>query len=212
MRHTPARYGAQRVDLLRVSIEVSPGAAHKASDERSPRRAQAGAVVERPKVMRSRCRAPPAGEAAARRLLADGINVNITLLFAIDAYAVVIESYITAAREERAKRGLPLSAIASVASFFVSRVDTEVDKRLDGARRRRIRARRGGEGLSRTRSRRQCEARVRALPGEILRRALGGARIARRCQRASSAPRRAPARRTPPIAMWSTSRISSALT
>jgi transaldolase len=70
------------------------------------------------------------GAAATRRLLADGINVNITLLFSVEAHAAVIESYI-AALEERAKRGLPLSTIASVASYFVRRVDTEADKRLD---------------------------------------------------------------------------------
>jgi transaldolase len=71
-----------------------------------------------------------AGAAAARRLLADGINVNITLLFAVSAHAAVIESYL-GALEERASRGLPLSSVASVASFFVSRVDTESEKRLD---------------------------------------------------------------------------------
>jgi transaldolase len=86
-------------------------------------------VVERSNVM-IKVPGTAAGAAAARRLLADGINVNITLLFSVEAYAAVIESYI-AALEERAKRGLPLSTIASVASFFVSRVDTEAAKRLD---------------------------------------------------------------------------------
>lgn len=111
-----------------VSIEVSPGAAHSVDDTISEVR-RLWAVVERPNVM---IKVPGTGEgaAAARRLLADGINVNITLLFSLDAYAAVIESYL-AALEERAKRGLPLSTIASVASFFVSRVDTEVEKRLD---------------------------------------------------------------------------------
>ena len=111
-----------------VSIEVSPGAAHRVDDTIAEAR-RLWAVVERPNVM-IKVPGTAAGAAAARRLLADGINVNITLLFAVDAYAVVIESYISAL-EERAKRGLPLSAIASVASFFVSRVDTEAEKRLD---------------------------------------------------------------------------------
>jgi transaldolase len=111
-----------------VSIEVSPGAAHSVDDTIAEAR-RLWAVVERPNVM-IKVPGTAAGAAAARRLLADGINVNITLLFSVDAYAVVIESYITAL-EERAKRGLPLSAIASVASFFVSRVDTEAEKRLD---------------------------------------------------------------------------------
>ena len=87
------------------------------------------AVVDRPNVM-IKVPGTVEGAAAARRLLADGINVNITLLFSIDAYAAIIESYL-AALEERASRGLPLSSIASVASFFVSRVDTEAEKRLD---------------------------------------------------------------------------------
>jgi transaldolase len=111
-----------------VSIEVSPGAAHSVDDTIAEAR-RLWAVVERPNVM-IKVPGTVAGAAAARRLLADGINVNITLLFSVDAYAEVIESYISAL-EERAKRGLPLSAIASVASFFVSRVDTEAEKRLD---------------------------------------------------------------------------------
>ena len=111
-----------------VSIEVSPGAANSVEDTISEAR-RLWAVVERPNVM-IKVPGTAAGAAAARRLLADGINVNITLLFSVDAYAAVIESYL-AALEERAMRGLPLSTIASVASFFVSRVDTEAEKRLD---------------------------------------------------------------------------------
>ncbi|MBA2684187.1 MAG: transaldolase [Gemmatimonadaceae bacterium] len=111
-----------------VSIEVSPGTAHSVDDTIAEAR-RLWAVVKRPNVM-IKVPGTSEGAAAARRLLADGINVNITLLFAVDAYAAVIESYISAL-EERAKRGLPLSAIASVASFFVSRVDTEAEKRLD---------------------------------------------------------------------------------
>jgi transaldolase len=111
-----------------VSIEVSPGAAHSVDDTIAEAR-RLWAEVDRPNVM-IKVPGTTEGAAAARRLLADGINVNITLLFSVEAHAAVIESYI-AALEERAKRGLPLSAIASVASYFVSRVDTEADKRLD---------------------------------------------------------------------------------
>ncbi|MDQ2767779.1 MAG: transaldolase [Gemmatimonadota bacterium] len=111
-----------------VSIEVSPGAAHSVDDTIAEAR-RLWAVVDRPNVM-IKVPGTTEGAAAARRLLADGINVNITLLFSVDAYAAIIESYLSAL-EERAKRGLPLSAIASVASFFVSRVDTEAEKRLD---------------------------------------------------------------------------------
>jgi transaldolase len=71
-----------------------------------------------------------AGALAVRQLIADGININITLLFAVSAYDRIIESYL-AGLEQRAASGNPIDRIASVASFFVSRVDTEVDKRLD---------------------------------------------------------------------------------
>ncbi|HMA00933.1 MAG: transaldolase [Gemmatimonas sp.] len=111
-----------------VSIEVSPGAAHDVDDTIAEAR-RLWAVVDRPNVM-IKVPGTSAGADAARRLLADGINVNITLLFSVNAHAAVIESYL-AALEERASRGMPLSSIASVASFFVSRVDTEAEKRLD---------------------------------------------------------------------------------
>ena len=65
-----------------------------------------------------------------RRLIAEGINVNITLLFAIEAHERVIEAYM-AGLEDRVKAGRPIDGLASVASFFVSRVDSEIDKRLD---------------------------------------------------------------------------------
>jgi len=111
-----------------VSIEVSPGTAHSVDDTIAEAR-RLWATVGRPNVM-IKVPGTAAGAAAARRLLADGINVNITLLFAVSAHDAVIESYL-AALEERVSRGLPLSAVASVASFFVSRVDTESEKRLD---------------------------------------------------------------------------------
>jgi transaldolase len=70
------------------------------------------------------------GAKAVRRLIADGVNVNITLLFAIEAHARVIDAYMSGL-EDRDRAGRSISGLASVASFFVSRVDTEVDKRLD---------------------------------------------------------------------------------
>jgi transaldolase len=111
-----------------VSIEVSPGSAHS-EDETIAEARRLWASVARPNGL-IKVPGTPEGAAAERRLLADGINVNITLLFSIQAYDAVIESYLSAL-EERARRGLPLSAISSVASFFVSRVDTETEKRLD---------------------------------------------------------------------------------
>jgi transaldolase len=86
-------------------------------------------TVDRPNVM---VKVPGTGEAASavRTLITEGINVNITLLFAIDAHERVIDAYIEGL-EERVKKRQPIDGIASVASFFVSRVDTEIDKRLD---------------------------------------------------------------------------------
>src|SRR5437763_5957229 len=72
------------------------------------------------------------GAKAVRLLTANGVNVNITLLFSIDAHRSVIDAYM-AGLEDRLAAGKPIDSIHSVASFFVSRVDTEVDKRLDAA-------------------------------------------------------------------------------
>jgi len=111
-----------------VSIEVSPGAAHDVEETLTEAR-RLWAVVDRPNVM---IKVPGTrdGAIAVRRLIADGINVNITLLFALDAYGDVIEAYL-GGLEDRVRVGKPVDRIASVASFFVSRVDTEVDKRID---------------------------------------------------------------------------------
>jgi transaldolase len=123
----PVHEKAKGVDGY-VSIEVSPGAAHDVEDTITEAR-RLWSVVGRPNVM-IKVPGTPEGAKATRRLVAEGINVNITLLFSVDAYATIIEAYLSAL-EERASRGLPLSSIASVASFFVSRVDTEAEKRLD---------------------------------------------------------------------------------
>jgi transaldolase/glucose-6-phosphate isomerase len=72
----------------------------------------------------------PAGIPAIEELTAAGVNVNITLLFSLDGYKQVLEAYIRGL-ERRAKKKLPISKISSVASFFVSRVDSVIDKKLD---------------------------------------------------------------------------------
>ncbi|HVX29361.1 MAG TPA: bifunctional transaldolase/phosoglucose isomerase [Nitrolancea sp.] len=72
----------------------------------------------------------PAGVPAVEELIAEGINVNITLMFSIQNYLDVVEAYMRGL-ERRVEQGLPIDSVASVASFFVSRVDTEVDKRID---------------------------------------------------------------------------------
>ena len=110
-----------------VSIEVSPGAAHdtKATIDEARRLWR---TVDRPNVM-IKVPGTANGAEAVKRLIADGINVNITLLFAIEAHDRVINAYMTGL-EERVRDGKPVAGIASVASFFVSRVDSEIDKRL----------------------------------------------------------------------------------
>ena len=110
-----------------VSIEVSPGAANdmRATVAEAER---LWATVKRPNVM-IKIPGTAEGAKAVERAIAAGININITLLFSIDAYAQVIEAYIRGL-EERVKAGKDISTIHSVASFFVSRVDSEVDKRL----------------------------------------------------------------------------------
>ncbi len=111
-----------------VSIEVSPNVANDA-DATVEEAHRLWKLVNRPNVM-IKVPGTEEGSKALRRLIADGLNVNVTLLFAVDAYARVIEAYL-AGLEDRMKAGGDLQRIASVASFFVSRVDTEVDARLD---------------------------------------------------------------------------------
>jgi transaldolase len=110
-----------------VSIECSPGVANDANATIAEAR-RLWNTVGRPNVM-VKVPGTPDGVVAVRRLLADGINVNITLLFSIDAYSTVIDAY-QAGIQDRLRTGAPVDRIASVASFFVSRVDTEIDKRL----------------------------------------------------------------------------------
>ncbi len=112
-----------------VSIEVSPGVSHSA-DATVEEARRLWKTVDRPNVM-VKVPGTPEGALAVRRLIAEGINVNITLLFAIEAHERVIEAYL-AGLEDRVKARQPIDGLASVASFFVSRVDTDIDKRLDG--------------------------------------------------------------------------------
>jgi transaldolase len=111
-----------------VSIEISPGVSHDA-DAAVEEARRLWKTVDRPNVM-VKVPGTPEGAIAVRRLIAEGINVNITLLFALDAHERVIDAYL-AGLEDRVKARQPIDGLASVASFFVSRVDTEVDGRLD---------------------------------------------------------------------------------
>jgi len=111
-----------------VSIEVSPGVANDCgkSVEEAIRLWK---TVDRPNVM-VKVPGTEQGALAVRDLISRGVNVNITLLFSLDAHTRVINAYMTGL-EDRVARGEPIDGIFSVASFFVSRVDTEVDKRID---------------------------------------------------------------------------------
>ncbi len=88
-------------------------------------------VVKKPNLM-VKIPATPNGVPAIRRTIAAGINVNVTLLFSVDAYEQVVEAYI-AGLEDLKARGGDVSKIGSVASFFVSRIDSAADKKLDAA-------------------------------------------------------------------------------
>jgi len=127
--HFAAVYSSTRGADGYVSIEVSPGVSGSA-DATVEEARRLWKTVDRPNVM-VKVPGTPEGAIAVRRLIAEGINVNITLLFAIEAHERVIEAYL-AGLEDRVKAGKPIDGLASVASFFVSRVDTEIDKRLDG--------------------------------------------------------------------------------
>ncbi|HEX5513607.1 MAG TPA: transaldolase, partial [Gammaproteobacteria bacterium] len=111
-----------------VSIEVSPTLAHNAAGTVAEAR-KLHAWVDRPNVM-IKVPATVEGLTAIETLIADGINVNVTLLFAVERYAAVAEAFIRGL-EQRAAAGKPVDHVASVASFFVSRVDTAVDKQLE---------------------------------------------------------------------------------
>src|SRR6266849_2993978 len=111
-----------------VSLEVSPDLAHD-TDATIAEVRRFWKLVDRPNLL-IKIPATPEGIPAVQAALSEGINVNITLIFSIQAYRNVTEAYLSAL-EERNASGKDISHIASVASFFVSRVDTLVDKLLD---------------------------------------------------------------------------------
>jgi transaldolase len=113
-----------------VSLEVSPGVARDATATVAEAR-RLWQLVNRPNVM---IKIPGTREAwrAIERCLYDGININVTLLFSLEHYEAVADAYVRAL-EARVAQGLPIAHIASAASLFVSRVDSEVDKRIDAS-------------------------------------------------------------------------------
>ena len=111
-----------------ASIEVSPDLAHSTQASIDEAR-RLWTAVDRPNLM-VKIPGTEDGVPAVRALTAEGINVNITLLFAIDMYRAVAEAFI-AGLEDRVASGGDVSRVSSVASFFVSRVDTQIDKTID---------------------------------------------------------------------------------
>jgi transaldolase len=112
----------------RVSLEVDPRLAYRSEETIAEARALAW-LVNRPNLF-IKIPATEAGLPAITASLAEGVSVNVTLIFSLERYGQVMEAFL-AGLEQAAANGRDLSGIGSVASFFVSRVDTEVDKRLD---------------------------------------------------------------------------------
>jgi len=132
----------------RVSIEVDPRIAH--DTEKTTAEAKAlWWLVSRPNVM-IKIPATKAGLPAITAATAAGISVNVTLIFSIDRYRDVMEAYLSGLEKARIA-GVDLSTIRSVASFFVSRVDTEIDKRLDKIGTEQAKEVRGKAGIANAR-------------------------------------------------------------
>jgi len=110
-----------------VSIEVSPDIAHD-TEATAAQAQQLWARVKRPNLM-VKIPATKEGIPAIRKSIAAGVNINITLIFSLKRYAEVMDAYLSGL-EDRAAAGHPIDHIASVASFFVSRVDTKIDPKL----------------------------------------------------------------------------------
>jgi transaldolase len=112
----------------RVSLEVSPLLAHDAEGTLAEA-LDLWKAVDRPNLL-VKIPATEEGLSAITSALAEGVSVNVTLIFSVERYRDVMNAYLEGL-ERAAANGQTLGSIASVASFFVSRVDTEIDKRLD---------------------------------------------------------------------------------
>ncbi|MCX2922693.1 transaldolase [Streptomyces sp. NEAU-W12] len=112
----------------RVSIEVDPRLAHNTRSTVAEAK-QLAWLVDRPNTL-IKIPATEAGIPAIAETIGLGISVNVTLIFSLERYRKVMDAFLTGL-EKAKERGLDLSKIHSVASFFVSRVDTEIDKRID---------------------------------------------------------------------------------
>ncbi len=112
-----------------ASVEVDPGLAHDGPGTVAAARAL-HANVDRHNLM-VKIPATAEGISAIQQMIAEGRSINVTLIFSLERYADVMEAYVAGLEHYAATPGSDLSKVASVASFFISRVDTEIDKRLD---------------------------------------------------------------------------------
>ncbi|GAA1663314.1 transaldolase [Mycolicibacterium murale] len=132
----------------RVSIEVDPRLAHD-TDKTVQQAIELWKIVDRPNVL-IKIPATEAGVPAIASVLAEGISVNVTLIFSVERYRLVMDAYLKGL-EKAKEAGHDLSKIHSVASFFVSRVDTEIDKRLEDIGSEEALALRGQAGVANAR-------------------------------------------------------------
>lgn len=112
-----------------VSVEVAPDLAHDTAGTEAAARVLWD-TIDRPNLM-VKIPATQEGVPAIRRMIAEGRSINVTLIFSLDRYAAVMEAYLDGLEEAAKDPAIDLATIASVASFFISRVDTEIDRRLD---------------------------------------------------------------------------------
>ena len=118
----------------RVSIEVDPRLAHD-TDKTILQAIELWKIVDRPNVL-IKIPATEAGLPAITAVIGDGISVNVTLIFSVERHRAVMDAYL-AGLQAAGQAGHDLSKIHSVASFFVSRVDTEIDEQAGNDRHRR---------------------------------------------------------------------------
>ncbi|WP_063779762.1 transaldolase [Streptomyces sp. AcH 505] len=145
----------------RVSIEVDPGLARDADATVAQARKLWDAVAE-PNLF-VKIPATREGLAAITAVVAQGISVNVTLIFSLDRYRAVMDAYLTGLEQARSA-GHDLADIHSVASFFVSRVDTEVDARLDAVDTPEARALKGKAAIANARLAHQAYQQMTAEP------------------------------------------------
>ena len=132
----------------RVSIEVDPRLAHD-TDKTVAQAIELWKIVDRPNLL-IKIPATEAGLPAITAAIAEGISVNVTLIFSVERHEAVMDAYL-AGLDKATQAGHDLSNIHSVASFFVSRVDTEIDARLDKIGTQEALALRGQAGVANAR-------------------------------------------------------------